>query len=774
MIREVILEATAQVSDTPTGAAQTSRDPGPPDQSPYPWNNSPENTLAECWSDDSDLTFWYMWPGSGLGGEATALATFQPPPTLVIIRSVKLQAWWSYQQSGPNNWYFPPDNAWGPRARLVVRNRAKSGNLYSSYRTLVSPGDDAANDNINTHLGYTGPILQEWETTAHPEGGPWTIDDLSVANFAAGISFEAAAPAFTNAQGSFFKLRSHKLRVLLSVEDLGGYVDNIRHAGALIARLMRRARNTVPLRYYAARSVASLGERVYMSHPRGGPSVLPGGWGRRRLERRPGQILKRTIFPEVCKYEDEVFDLEAYRCLAWAAYRIDAPWSPELQGLALLEKGGGYTHTRAQDGWSKRPGDGVLMRVIEDYPNLSFHGLAAQGGTDVAVALQNYDLMQAGWSTVGSAGGFSVTASTSVSLVEEQGYLSSALLTFSGAGGQGGRERSLGTLDFDSGDYVSVRVIVRNSSVPVPATDFLEVQFYRSGGGLPATEYWDEANRVWTAVGAVNNPIPSDEPFGEVIFDAIPTNAALAASDPTYYIRVGRFSSNIASCSFNCALVDVQKGGAGNGRAFGARTPLVTLAAEITREPDVHRLPNTTGAEVWSYERGVGVVEVQPFWRAAALPDDEVKPLLHAYHAADTWDALQFVAQTGSDDLVRFERAVSGQATFQLDCPIVGLDLTRAHVLRAWARWLGADGWKEYGPWSVEVGYAVFLAADGSLVQSGSILGAFTYQGNVATREWVGIGNDNAVEGGRYADAYVRMMEIRRNPISGQEAVWRV
>ncbi|MEY2667739.1 MAG: hypothetical protein RJA59_377, partial [Pseudomonadota bacterium] len=352
----------------------------------------------------------------------------------------------------------------------------------------------------------------------------------------------------------------------------------------------------------------------------------------------------------------------------------------------------------------------------------------------------------------------------------EQGYLTSALLAF-GAAGQGGRERSLGTLDYNSGDFVHVRVVVRNSSVPTPVTQFLEVQFYRSGGSLPATEYWDESNRTWTAVGAVNNPIPSDEPFGEVIFDAIPTDAPAAASDPTYYIRVGRFSSNIAGCSFHGAIVDVQKGGATWGDSYGARTPLVTLAATITREPDVHRLLNTTVAEVWSYERGVAVVEVQPFWRAEAMPDDEVKPLLHAYHAADTWDAIQFVSKVGSDDLVRFERAVSGQATFQLDAPLTGLDLTRLHVLRAWARWLGADGWKEYGPWSVEVGWAVFLEADGSLVASGSALGTFAYQGDVATREWVGVGNDHL---DRYADAYPRTIEVKRNPISGLEATWRV
>lgn len=769
MIREIELLPTGEISDSGFGSTD-SRDPN---TSPYPNAGSPTKTLAEVWSDEDNASYWYHWPGKDAGGLAVVLASWQAAPTLVLIRSVKLRALWDYSQSGPNNWFFPGDNTFGPRARLVIRNRAGSGNLYSSYYEIAGADIVDRNQNINTGSPgtYLGPLTQEWELLSHPEGGPFTLDDLSVAKFAAGIEIQVDAPAYINSQGSFFKVRVPKVRVILTVEDLGGYVDNVRHATSLSLRLMRRARNVVKPTMFAHRAVGDVGEVVYLSHPRG-PSVLPGGWGTRRLERRAGLVLKRTYHPESFKVEDEILDLRPYACLAWAVYRIDGPWSPELQGLAYLDKGGGYTHARAQDAWSPRPGDGVLMRVLEDYPDLSFHGLAAHGGGDVAICTRNYDLMQAGWSTVGAAGDFAVTASTTVAMAEEQGYLTSALLTYGAGGGKGGREQDLGTLDYNAGDYVHVRVIVRNSSVPTPATQFLEVQLYRSGGSLPATEYWSEALRSWTTT-VTNNPIPSDEPSGEVVFDAIPTDAPLASSDPTYKIRVGRFSSNLVSCSFHGAIVDVQKGGATWGGSYGARSPLITLDAEITRVADVHRITNsaTAAAEVWSYERGLQMFEGCPYWRAEALLANVVKPLLHARHAADTYDALQFVAKTGSDDLVRFERAVSGQATFRLDCPIPSLDLTRAHVLRAWVRYLGADGWVQFGPYSVEVGYAIFLEADGSLLSSGSALGTLAYTGNVATREWVGIGNDDTP---RYFDGYVRTWETRRNPMAAAEVIWKL
>src|SRR3990170_1585654 len=236
MIREVFLEAAGEVSAVGSGGAAISRDPG---SSLYAPTNTPTYTLAEVWSDDDNATYWYMHPNKNTGGIGTALASFEQPPTLIIVRSLTLQAWWSYSQKAANNWTFPPTNAFGPRARLAIRNRAKSANLYGSWHEIAGAEIDSMNENINTgNGGYAGPFLEEWELTAHPEGGPWTLDDLSVANFAAGIEFEADGPAFTVAGGnSMFKMRAHKLRVVLTVEDAGGYVQNIRHANSLALRL---------------------------------------------------------------------------------------------------------------------------------------------------------------------------------------------------------------------------------------------------------------------------------------------------------------------------------------------------------------------------------------------------------------------------------------------------------------------------------------------------------------------------------------------------------
>lgn len=758
MKREVIWRADKTIL-APGG----SLDPG---SAPYPWQNSSSKQLHEVWNNAGavDGEYAYCWPGNS--PEQLAVG-FERPPTLVRFTKLTITTGFDYSQGGPNNWWFPPNNDHGPGVALLFRKRDKAtwtvGAGGASYQFIEA---DDNNVNVNTAPPYYKLKTLTWEMTAHPEGGPFTREDL--VDGAIGVEFSFAlgpnGKAYDNSQGSFFKIRVPYLSVVLEVEDLEGYVASERHAASVALRLMRRARSAISPETFVHHAAEDVGSRVYFSHPQG-PAVSAGGWGARRLERRGGLVLQRTVFPERIVVKDEALDLRSFACLGWAAYRIDAPWSPELQGLALVEKGKGFTHTRAQDAWAPRPGDGALGRVLAGYPNLSFHGLAVCGGGDVSIALRNYDLSKSGWATVAASGGFAATADATMSLVDEAGYLSSCRLAY--ANGTGGRERSLGTLPRAAGDRLHVRVVVKNTSIANPSVECAEWYLTRSGGGLALPQFWDDAGRQWTT-SATYNALPSADVYGEAVADAIPCDAPGASSDPTYAIAVGRFSSPLVAVTLHGAIVDVQHT---DGTVAGARPPIVTLDATITRQADVHRLAHVWGRELWDHERGTAVAELRPFWRSVDLPADATKPLLHAQHEADTWDALQFVPKTGTDDLVRFERAIAGEGTYRLDCPVQGLDLTRGQVLRAWVRWLGADGWTEYAPFSVEVGYAVFLASTGALVSTGSVVGLLSSTTRVPySRSYLGIGSDET----RQADGYVRMWETRRNPLHGLEAVWKV
>lgn len=758
MKRQVILKGTGVALDP-----GSSIDPG---TAGYPWANTPSVKLYEAWNDADNASYAYCWP---VNSPTQHAETFERGPGLARFNGVTITAGFDYSQSGPNNWWFPGDNAHGPGCALILRKRDLTTWLTGTG-TAAHQFTDAEDNNVNINTNPTTFKLYTltWELLAHPEGGPWTLEDIN--DLAAGVEFSFSngpnGKAYDPSQGSFFKIRVPYLTVTLDVEDLGGYVENVRHGSSLTLRLMRRARNAIKPVTLAEHAVGRVGSRVYLSHPRGA-AVGGAGWGRRRLERREAMVLRRVYNPEGLSVADEALDFRQIACLAWAAYRIDGAWSPELQGLALLDKGKGLVHTRAQDSWSRRPGDGVLMRVLEGYPNLSSEGLAVAGGGDESIALQNFDSSISPWTTVGSSGSFTASQDVTVAMAEEQGYLTSCKMDYGAGGGKGAKQQALGTLPRAAGDYLHVRIGIRNTSVPSPSTQNGEWYLARTGGGLPAQEWWDEAGQVWTTTPAYN-AIPSDEPYGEVIADAIPCDAPGASSDPTYYVGWGRLSSNMGPVILHGALVDVQHS---DSTVTGARPPLVTLAAPITRVADSHQMPHAWGRELWVHERGTAVVEVRPWWRAALLPNGAVKPLLHAQHAVDTHDALQFVAVAGGDDLVRFERAISGEGTFQLDCPMPGVDLTRAHVLRVWARWLGPEGWREWGPYSVEVGFAVFLAADGSLVAEGSVLGRLASETAVPyARDDLWVGSDPT----RQLDGDVRMWETRRAPLHRLECIWRI
>jgi hypothetical protein len=163
------------------------------------------------------------------------------------------------------------------------------------------------------------------------------------------------------------------------------------------------------------------------------------------------------------------------------------------------------------------------------------------------------------------------------------------------------------------------------------------------------------------------------------------------------------------------------------------------------------------------------VVEARPYWSADDLAHGAIKPLVRADHAAGSYQSLGFMPSSLADDAIRFESAVSGEATYVLDCAIPE-EVTRGHVLRAWVRWLDSNAWTDYSPYSVEVGYALFVEATGALVSTGSTLGRLAYEGTVSARSAVLVGTD----GTEHFDGDVRMLEVRRNPLHRNEAVWRV
>lgn len=736
MLREIRLLGKGTDITGWTGAI----DPG---TSPYPWSNTPSKTLSQVWNNLSGGQVPYEREAAynqDLYGP-THVMEFEPGPTLAIFTKLRFVWGMDYSQEGANEWWFPPDNAFGPTVSLITRNRDLSSysTLYSY--TFTTPGDDAYNTNTNTEF----PTIKtfEHEITSHPEGGPWTLNDIN--HLAAGLSFSTSygpngKPYFVY---RFNKFRAFYFALYVTLQDLGGYTRGVRHNASADLRMKRKARNAISVEVPAFEATKEIGETVNIAHTRGADPDNA-GWGTRALDRRNAWITQRVYWPEQIKVVDEAYDLHDFNCEAWGAFRIPLAWTPELSGLAYLDQGGEFTLTRAQDAWSLRPGDGAALRVLEDYPNLSEDGLAIHEAGGEEQLTWNANLGDASW-TSATSGGASFSSATVQPMADELGFSDSVLLTFGGTPGTASKSK---TVALTAGDVVNLRVRVRNISNDDPDNKFLEAVLEDDSGN-----FWDEANRTWSA-SPVYNPIDASAPFGEVVFDQVPI-----VNTEDHHVRVGRFSSSFNTATFIIGLVNLTLGEEGTGM------PLVTGASTITRIADVWEMDNSGAFTFWHRARGCAIVDWRPFWRAAELADATEKKIVRADHTGGAFDEVRFVAGTTVDKVV-FERSDGGGSqTVEVeirDAADAVLRLTRDYYVRTFVRWLDAAGWRQHAPYEALVGIAIF-ALDGTFV-------AYHEQ----TASWVAPDSETE-DTMQFAGlhGWIRWFEVKRKPLSGTEATWR-
>ncbi len=738
MIRDIALKAARTVSSYSSSVQ--------PATSPYPWSGAGSVTVHDAWNTvdtggDATGTFAYCWPGNG--GEEH-LVGFDPGPTLATFNKVLFTFGADYSKTGANHWWFPPDNAFGPRVTPVMLGRDGTTRLYGTAYEF-DPGVEDNFVNISTNPDIYKLHTVTWEMTSHPEGGPFLLEDINKLVAGVSITFSNGpnGKAYEVISGSFFKIRIPWFTCVLTVQDLGGYVRSVRHNASATLRMQRKARNTIGLALPAAEAKNEIGEPIHIARF-SAPDSAGSGWGENPLERRNGLIVQRTYSPEDLRVVDQVYDLHDFSCEAWGAFRIPLAWTPELSGLAYLDRGGEWTMTRAQDGWSLRPGDGVGLRVLEDYPNLSDEGLAIHSANGEELILNNSNLGGTGWSSVGVTGGLVFSAEDQIPLVEELGYQDSILATFGGTPGSGQKAQAF---SLTSGQTISVRVRVRNISIDNPSTKFLEVALVG-----PTGDYWSEATRAWTSTPTYP-AIASDLGFGEVIFDQIPVPAT-----GVYSINVGRFSSTINTAIFAIGLVNVQR------NAHGCGMPLVTLGSTITRVADEFVMENTSPYTFWHRDRGVLIAEFRPFWRAASLTAATEKIVAKANHSGGYFEKVAFVA--GATDQLVATRTDSGGtqalAVDILDGADAAIHVTRSHYLRLFFRWLGPEGWLDHGPGEVALGYALYQS-DGTFVSFHEAVGVWDAPD--------GATEDNVSFAG--LDGWLRWFEVKHKPISGREAIWR-
>lgn len=140
------------------------------------------------------------------------------------------------------------------------------------------------------------------------------------------------------------------------------------------------------------------------------------------------------------------------------------------------------------------------------------------------------------------------------------------------------------------------------------------------------------------------------------------------------------------------------------------------------------------------------------------------KPLLYALHAGGAYDRLDYVVEDG----VVFTRVDNGGQEVVVKAA-VATPLDRTKVLRAWCRWLDDEAWGGFGPRTISVGFSVTDKITGDLIEQGETHAPGLTPSGTDTVE-VRVGRDAS---GSYLDGNVRMIDSKRNPITGLECLWK-
>jgi hypothetical protein len=319
--------------------------------------------------------------------------------------------------------------------------------------------------------------------------------------------------------------------------------------------------------------------------------------------------------------------------------------------------------------------------------------------------------------------------------------------------------------------FLHVQARVRN--LQATAGQEMFVALYRTS---PAQQWFDFDTGTWVngapATAVRYAEIPADTAVGEFVYDGVPVTTG-----GTYSIFIGRFPTtpatpDIANAEFALALASAQFDPGSAGDAFGARPPLITDGSQVTRVAESLTLDNAPPHQFWFADRGAALFEFRPWWRADLMPPLDIKPLARSNYTHGWGEWVRFVRDVPADVfyLSRYNGSVTWQVGVEIrDSAGAPISLTRDHVVRVFAQWNGEEGSEQEAPYQMRIAYAVFEKATGALLGTGTNT-EIGLPPIVSTAIDVDFGHDS---GPAYLDGWLRMMEVRRNPLFYEEALWR-
>ena len=321
-------------------------------------------------------------------------------------------------------------------------------------------------------------------------------------------------------------------------------------------------------------------------------------------------------------------DLREVYCSFWSPFLTDIGMTDDLNGIAILDRAGGWRTVRDELAYGERPpalGYCAFQEVLANTPIIDAFGLLIQGGNDVNILL-NSVFSEGGpgdtftsWTktTSGSAIGVEWPLYT---LVDANGFRRSVQLATYNAGENAYLSQTVSI----TGGYFFAKVYYKNGG----AYDDMTIRIHRSD----FNEYWRDSDETWQAA-VQDNVIAPKTGSTEIYFRWLSKLLNLGGVTTDITVSVGHFSCASAIPQIS-QLQAVELVSFEFQTGAGYRNLLPTKTAETTRVDNDTFLTNDSAVRVLSPTRGFVKLNFRPLWGNVDLNYGESTQIKYIWDAA--------------------------------------------------------------------------------------------------------------------------------------------
>jgi hypothetical protein len=392
--------------------------------------------------------------------------------------------------------------------------------------------------------------------------------------------------------------------------------DSVRKAGSGQLRLQRLPWKTVEIKLPVSFSNLKPGMTVWIAHKLM-PDYIPSVelWSH-----VPLLILSVHDPIRPAEIHIKALDLRDVYATAWSPLKSDIGMTNDLNGIAIMDQGGGWQTSRDQLAYGERPGgDTVHQEILANTPIVARNGLRVEGGGDTNHLLNSTFSEGSGssftsWTYVGTGAAFAAEF-TLYTLIDGVGFRRAAQLTTANAGEQSYLYQTVAGMGTKR---VFVRVYYKNGG----AVDDLVLRIQRSSD----SKWWRDSDQTWQVAATDNVITPKSGVIDSLLYVTKQLDlSGVGATSLT--IQVGHFSS--AATVYQITQLQgvelIESPYADASSFVRYRSPLPTKAAAVTRVRNETWFVNDSAVRIFSPTRGFLKIRFNPNWSHEDLIDGNVK-----------------------------------------------------------------------------------------------------------------------------------------------------